>query len=239
MFLKIQQRPSDSPYIERVWTCHSNGGGLMTSVASATWDLCIWEHAGEMHVTVHGPETRVTRVPVPEGAEFFGISFALGSAMPHLAPSLIVNSAVDIPNATGRRFHLAGSSWLRPDDESAEDFVARLVRADVVVRDPLVATQLQGSPTGVTMRTVQRRFRAATGLTPGAVRQIERARHAAVLLRDGLHLEDVVHRLGYYDGPHLRHSLNRFIGLSPAQLSNPHSADQMSLLYTTGPLLRS
>lgn len=232
MFLEIQQRTSDSPFIERVWTCHSNGG-QMTSVASATWDLCFWEYAGDMHATVHGPETHATWIPVPSGAEFFGISFALGSVMPHLAPSLIVDGTVDIPDAEGRRFHLAGSSWLRPDYDSAEDFVAQLAREDLVVRDPLVADQLEGAPTDVTTRTVQRRFRAATGLTPGTVRQIERARHAAMLIQGGRHLEDVVHRLGFYDGPHLRRSLNRFIGWTPQQLRTPQAADQMSLLYTT------
>lgn len=233
MFLEIQQRPSDSPHIERVWRCHSNGGGQMTSVASPTWDLCFWEHAGQVHVTVHGPETRVTLMPVPEGAEFFGITFALGSAMPHMAPSLLVDGAVDIPDATARSFHLAGSSWRRPDYESAEAFVARLVRDDIVVRDPLVADQLLGASTSVTLRTVQRRFRTATGLTPGAVRQIERARRAAILLRDGIDVADVVHRLGYYDGPHLRRSLTRFIGWTPPRLRSPNPSDQMSLLYTT------
>lgn len=233
MFLDIEHRPSDSPYIERVWRCRSTGDGQLTSIASASWNLCFWEHAGQFHAAVHGPETRTTRTPVPADVVLLGISFATGSAVPHLAPSHIVGRAIGLPDATDRRFYLAGSTWHRPDYESAEGFVARLARADVLVRDPLVANELRGASTDVTRRTVQRRFRAATGLTPGSVRQIERARRAAVLLRDGLNLDDVIHRLGYYDGPHLRRSLKRFIGWTPAQLKSPRPTDQMSLLYTT------
>lgn len=233
MFLDIEQRQSDSPYIERVWNCFSNDGGVMTSIASPNWDLVFWKHAGRVHVTVHGPETKATRLPTPAGAEFFGITFALGSAMPHMAPRLIVDGAIDVPDPTARSFHLAGSSWQRPGYDTAEDFVARLVREEIVVRDPLVPKALRTVSVDVTRRTVQRRFREATGLSPGAVRQIQRARHAAVLLSDGHDVADVVDRLGYYDGPHLRHALTRFIGWTPSRLRDPDPADQLSLLYTT------
>ncbi|UYM05881.1 AraC family transcriptional regulator [Solicola gregarius] len=231
MFLEVHQRRSDSPYVERVWHSRSNGGGRMTSIASTTWDLVFWDLAGQAHVTVHGPETHATHLEVPAGATFFGISFTLGTAMPHLPPTRLVDRAVEVPNATAASFPLAGSGWERPDDESVETFVARLVRAGIVIRDPFVATR--GASVTTTLRTIQRRFRSATGLTPGAVRQIERARRAAVLLRDGRHVTDVVDRLGYYDGPHLRRSLTRFIGRTPALLKDPDPVDQMSLLYTT------
>ena len=51
-----------------------------------------------------------------------------------------------------------------------------------------------------------------TGLAPGAVRQIERARAAAALIQTGAPIADVAHDLGYYDQPHLARSLDRFIG---------------------------
>jgi AraC-like DNA-binding protein len=70
----------------------------------------------------------------------------------------------------------------------------------------------------VSERTLERRFRAATGLTHGAVRQIERARIAALLLTSGEAPGDVVDKLGYYDEPHLARALRRYVGRTAGQL---------------------
>jgi AraC-like DNA-binding protein len=83
-------------------------------------------------------------------------------------------------------------------------------------------------------RTIQRRFRAATGLTRTAVRQIDRARTAAALIREGVPVQDVVHRLGYFDQPHLAHSLTRYVGWTATQLREQTPAEPLSLLYKTG-----
>jgi methylphosphotriester-DNA--protein-cysteine methyltransferase len=87
---------------------------------------------------------------------------------------------------------------------------------------------------------VQRRVAAATGLTQGGIRQVERARQAAILLGEGVAPLDVVNRLGYYDQPHLARSLQRFIGRTATELRARHEAEQpLSLLYkiddATGP----
>jgi hypothetical protein len=68
---------------------------------------------------------------------------------------------------------------------------------------PLVSDVVEGGLPQVGARSVQRRVAAATGLTQGLIRQIERARQAAILLGEGVATLDVVHRLGYYDQPHL------------------------------------
>src|SRR5690606_40001630 len=96
-------------------------------------------------------------------------------------------------------FVLAGTRRPLPTFDDAEEFVARLVRDNVLVRDPLVAEALGGETPRVSARTLQRRVAAATGLTPSAIRQIDRARQAAVLLGEGAAPLDVTHRLGYYD----------------------------------------
>ena len=58
---------------------------------------------------------------------------------------------------------------------------------------------------------------------------------AAILLGDGLAALDVVHRLGYYDQPHLARSLSRFVGRTATQLRRPEAPEPLSLLYKTGP----
>jgi methylphosphotriester-DNA--protein-cysteine methyltransferase len=90
----------------------------------------------------------------------------------------------------------------------------------------------------VTPRSVQRRVAAATGLTQGTIRQIERARQAAMLLQRGEAAADVVHRVGYHDQPHLARSLSRFIGRKATELQRPTGAEVLSLLYKTDAQVR-
>ncbi|UBU16222.1 helix-turn-helix domain-containing protein [Nonomuraea gerenzanensis] len=233
MGLEVESRPSDSPYVQRVWRSRSDDVGRMISVAAASWDLVFWEHGGQVSAAVQGPETKASPAPVPAHATFFGISFAVGASMPHLPMERLVDGNVPIPDATRRSFHLKGSTWRLPGYDDAEWFVRRLVREEILVLDPVVAAVLGGRPAGVSERTVQRRFVAATGLTRGAVRRIDRARRAAVLLRDGAPAQDVVHRLGYFDQPHLARSLSRYVGRTATQLADPAPPEPLSLLYRT------
>jgi AraC-like DNA-binding protein len=92
------------------------------------------------------------------------------------------------------------------------------VKDGVVVRDPIVGEVVRGGRPEVSDRTLERRFRAATGLTRGAVRQIERAREAAYLLAAGKGPTDVVASLGYFDQPHLARALRRYVGRTATQL---------------------
>jgi len=238
MPLDNEDRPSDSPYIHRVWRSRASGVARMTSVATSTWELVFWDEDGDCHVAVRGPETVASTADVPDGSASFGITFAHGTSMPHLPPARLVDSAVASPRVTARTFVLGGSSWSTPSFDSAEQFVARLVRSGFLVRDPLVDDVLAGGAAAeVGTRSVQRRIAAATGLTAGGIRQIERARQAAILLGEGVPPLEVVSRLGYYDQPHLARSLTRFVGRTATALRHPAGGDAqpLSLLYKTDP----
>ncbi|MDW5330620.1 AraC family transcriptional regulator [Plantactinospora sp. KLBMP9567] len=235
MPLENEDRPSDSPYVHRVWRSQASGVARMTSIATSNWELVFWERLGSVHAAVRGPETTVSSVEVPDGSASVGITFAHGTSMPHLPAARLVDSALESPHATATTFTLRGEEWLIPDFESAEQFVARLVRQGVVVRDPLVDEVVTGGMPELGTRSVQRRVAAATGLTQGGIRQIERARQAAVLLGEGVVPLEVVNRLGYYDQPHLARSLQRFIGRTATELRRPDAAAQpLSLLYKIG-----
>jgi hypothetical protein len=205
----------------------------MTSIAAAHWDLVFWQHRGQVRVAVQGPESKASPAPVPEDATFFGIIFSLGTSLAHLPVSRLVDDSAELPGATRRSFWLDGSAWRLPDYDNAEGFVRRLVRQDVLVRDPVVVAALRGAPADVSERTVQRRFLAATGLTRDAIRQIGRARQAAVLIQEGLPVHQVVYQLGYFDQPHLARSLTRFIGRTVTQLRAGDPPEPLSLLYKT------
>ena len=81
------------------------------------------------------------------------------------------------------------------------------------------------------MRSAQRRFVRATGITYAAYRTIERARYATNLLREGVPIIDVVHRAGYYDQPHLTRSFDYLIGQTPSEVAR--ATRQLSFLYKT------
>ncbi|GIG68845.1 helix-turn-helix domain-containing protein [Phytomonospora endophytica] len=215
MRLLFGTRPSESSWIRSVWTCASGELTEMTSVASPTWGLVFWEQAGRAHAAVTGPETGTATAPVPEGAAFTGIEFAVGTSLRAVATRSLVNGGIALPDTTRRSFRLGGRRWETPGPDDAEALVRRLVGDEIVIRDPLLAP---AKPPPVGERTLERRFRAATGLTRGAVRQIVRARTAAERLASGAVTGDVVAALGFYDEPHLARALRRYIGWTATQL---------------------
>ncbi len=190
----------------------------MTSVAGVRWGLVFWEQGGQAFAGVTGPGTRAGTAPVPEGARFTGIEFAVGTSLRAVPVSGLVDGGVVLPDTTRRTFRLDGGRWETPGADDAEALVERLVRDGVLVRDPVVGEVLRGARPDVSGRTVERRFRAATGLTRGAVRQIERARTAAELLAGGESAADVVGKLEYFDEPHLARALRAYVGRTAGQL---------------------
>ncbi|MFI8895503.1 helix-turn-helix domain-containing protein [Streptomyces paradoxus] len=218
MELRFGTRLSDSPWVDSVWTCTSEQVTTMTSVAGVRWGLVFWEQDSRSYAAVTGPETRTSTAPVPEGAVFTGIEFAVGTSLRALPAPGLVDGGVELPDTTRRTFRLDGTRWQTPDADDAEALVEQLVKAGIVERDPLVAAILRGHEPAVSARTVERRFRAATGLTRGAVRQIERARTAAELLAAGDSAADVVAKLDYFDEPHLARALRTYVGRTAGAL---------------------
>ncbi|MBN6038418.1 helix-turn-helix domain-containing protein [Amycolatopsis sp. 195334CR] len=234
----VEQRPSESPYVERVYRAGDVAGAVparMRSVANSNWELVVWRDRGETHVAVRGPETGPTVLELGRGeSETVGIIFRHGAFLSPLPVPKLVDTAVSSPHTTARSFVLQGEEWETPAYDNAEVFVDRLVRAGLLVRDPLVTDVLRGDATTlVTPRSVQRRVAAATGLTQGAIRQIERARQAVLLLGRGMAAVEVAQRVGYHDQPHLARSLTRFTGRTASQLRQADGDEVLSLLYKT------
>lgn len=218
MGLQFGTRASDSPWIASVWTCTSDRIQQMTSVASETFGLVFWSQQGRPAVAITGPESRTATSPVPEGATFTGIQFAVGTSLRSVGNPSLLDAGIELPDVTRRSFWLDGGHWQTPGADDAEAFVARLVRDALLVRDPLVVAARRGERSSVSSRTLERRFRAATGLTRGALEQIERARTAAQLLASGAPVNEVAEHLHYYDEPHLARALRRYVGRTPKQL---------------------
>jgi len=225
-------RPSDSPFIERVWTCHSESGGPFLAVASTHWEFVVSRVAGETLLTLHGPETQPREVHCPADGEWFAIRFKAGTFMPGLPVSrLIDGNDVHLPGAFRNRFRLDGSAFEIPDFDNAEVFVGKLARRGLLVRDAGVAAALAGDEDALHTRTAQRHFLHATGMSHRALRQIDRARHATMLLRDGMAPGEVAAEAGYFDQAHLTRALRKLIGLTPGGIARDER--QLSFLYKT------
>ena len=80
-------------------------------------------------------------------------------------------------------------------------------------------------------RTAQRHFLQSTGITHSTSHQIERARQATNLLKQGVSILDTVYEAGYFDQAHLTRSLKHLIGQTPAQIIR--AEQQLSFLYNT------
>ncbi len=237
MIIFDEDRPSDSPFVERVWGAHSEGAHPFLSIAASRCELVVSRLQGEISVTVRGPETRPTQMgDCPGGGEWFGIILKPGAYLPMLPPEKLVDGQVDLPVVSRNSFWLSGSTWQLPDYENVDTFVDWLVRRELLVRDPFVDTALQGPPKEHDPRTVQRHFLRATGLTHTATRQIERARYATCLLREGVSILDTVEQAGYFDQPHLTRSLKHYIGQTPAEILQKSRPEQLSFLYKTLPV---
>jgi hypothetical protein len=111
LFLLFEDRPSDSPFVERVWRSHSERAGMFQSIAACHWEMVVTRHEGKTSLTVRGPETKATTAECPAHGDWFAIRFRLGTFMPLLRPrNLRDRNDVVLPNATGRSFWLNGSA---------------------------------------------------------------------------------------------------------------------------------
>jgi hypothetical protein len=215
----IDEWTSASPFVERTWRTTSEPDAYFISVAVPYWELVFTTRQGRTEVTVRGPETKASTAPVPQDAEFFGISFRLGTFMPSLPPAQLVDGARVLPPASSRSFVLNGSSWEIPAAHNADVFVGRLARAGLLARDSLIGAVLQGKPSGLSVRSAERHVSRATGLTRGLIRQMQRAEQAVDLLNRKVPISETAARCGYADQAHLARSLRRFAGQTPIQIS--------------------
>ena len=221
MTFLFEDRPSDSSFVETIWRAQSEDAGSFLSIAATHWEMVVTRYGGKTTFTVRGPETKATPLHYQRtGVEWLGIRFKLGAFLPHLPPGhLLDRRDVNLPEVTSQSFWLQGSAWEFPTFENADTFVERLVREGLLVRDEVVEAVLQGQLQALSVRAVQYRFLQATGLTHRTVQQIERARYAMTLLRQGASIPDTVYQAGYFDQPHLTRALKRLSGQTPAQIA--------------------
>src|SRR5919108_3259512 len=122
----LEARSSRSALVERTWRTTSETSEpeeSFISVAAAHWEMVVTRQRGTVQLTVRGPETRATLVPIPQDAEFFGLEFSPGTFMPGLPPARLVDRTLTLPAVTSTSFRLDGSAWELPGPDDADVFV--------------------------------------------------------------------------------------------------------------------
>jgi AraC-like DNA-binding protein len=218
MFPYLQERQSDSPLVKRIWTTKSERADSFTSISTVSWSMVIARCRGRNSISFHGPETGATRKDFPPDAEWFGIEFKPGTFMPTILPSTLIDKCIVFPIPSSSSFTLFYSKWQMPSFENADNFIDRLVRKSILEHEPI--TNISNQRQTKSVRTIQYRFLRSTGLSKRTIQQIERARYATTLLKEGVSILDTVYEAGYSDQPHLTRSLKRFIGYTPAEIKS-------------------
>jgi hypothetical protein len=207
--------------LARVWTAKCDSPADFSSIASVNPGIGFVRVGGATTVHLRGPETKAATLSCPRDAEYFGADFRLGAYLPMFAPARLAN----LQDAVLRilpdgRILLDRRAWEMPTPQNIDVFIDRLQRAGLLVVDSLVEELQHGGAAGaVPERTAQSRFVRAVGLSRRKLQLIERARHAARLLRAGTAIADVVSSAGYYDQPHLTRVVRQLIGYTPAELA--------------------
>lgn len=197
--------------------------------------------AGTLFYT--GPWLEPLAVPVIPGVRFVGIRLRPGAteALLHLPVASLFNASRPAElhgGARGRELQAALSPGVLASDSldgaslAFDRFwleeVSRLPQPDPVVSraiDALVASHGEQTIAGVaelvgySERTVLRRFRAATALTPKQFARIRRLLAAAWHAVDGEERWGrIAAQAGYADQPHLHHDVKALTGLRPEEL---------------------
>lgn len=208
------------PLVQRVWSASCDATTRVTSAAKPSSMIAFARSAAGTTVHLRGPETTGTSLTCPEGSEFFGVELRLGAHLPLHPPSRLtdLNDAV-LPTLPGDRILLDDRDWEMPTAQNVDVFLDRLVRAGLLVFDPLVDEIRHGErPRGMSERTAQIRFRRAVGISHRKLVSIEQAQHAAKLLTAGRPIADVVATAGYYDQPQLARAMRWATGHTPGEL---------------------
>ena len=208
------------PLVQRVWSASCDATTWFASAAKPSSMIAFARYRGRLTVHLRGPETRGTSLPCPEGCEFFGVELRLGAYLPLYPPSGLtdLNDAL-LPTLPGDRILLANQDWETPTEQNVDVFLDRLVRAGLLIFDPLVDEIRHGErPRGMSERIAQIRFRRAVGISHRKLVSIEQAQHAAQLLTAGRSIAEVVTASGYYDQPQLARAMRWAIGHTPGEL---------------------
>jgi hypothetical protein len=215
---RLTIREADSGYIEAVTNWVIGNEDRSIAAPDGCWDLVVLKQDGRTNVLLTGQTTQAVPLPFTPGDEIMTISFKASVFLSFIPAATMLDRAILLPN-TRRSFQLASDVFEIPTFENAEGFVQSLMKKEQIGQDDAVEEALRNHPPAYSLRSLQRRFLRATGMTQNYFRQIQRARQAATLLQNGVPATRVAFETGYADQPHMSRSLKRILGRTPTEIA--------------------
>ncbi len=217
MAFVFNQRQSSSPLIESVWYSQDADNGYYLAASDGRLHLhFVTTPKGKTQVYIRRPSPHAIPVIYRTGNNNVGIICSPGVfAAPHIEHAL--------------------AAWQSPTFDNAERFVERLADKHLLASDLVVRQIVAGRYMPVTLRTIQRHFITAIGLTPTYIQHIQRANKAVELLQHGNNILRVVDELDYADQAHLTRSVKQVSGCTPGQIiKKTERARQLSAVQGYG-----
>jgi AraC-like DNA-binding protein len=212
------ERDSTHEYVEAVWHKTADGSNYWVP-ADGCWDIIFAARPGAVRVFIAGHMTKARLTRHAKGTELFGIRFRPSVYMSQLPLGNLLNSRAYLHH--GGPHHpvwLEGIRYELPADETAELFVSKLRKNNVLVRDQIIDESLNGQMTNLSSRSVQRHFQQTTGLTKKFIEQTKRVQLAEQLLKNNKPATQVASQVGYADQAHMTRSFRMLLGYTPSQL---------------------
>lgn len=218
-----KSRPSDSPYIDRVWRSQNLTDGVYSATPDGSWDLIVMIHqTGVMQMALAGQATKPMQVPYQAGTGSIVISFSPGAYMPHYPAETLLDSIIFLPNFDNEHFNLAGHTFAFPTFDDAEVLIEKMISLGILKNDRIVDGASKGAPIAASSSTTQRHFAHTTGLTQKYLAQIHQAQRAIKLLQEGKRPIEAAIESGYTDQPHLAKSLKKIMDTKPSDVDDIH-----------------
>jgi hypothetical protein len=208
----------ESAHIKAITLTTFSVAGSTLMQPDGCWDFVILKRDGHATVLRTGLTTKAVTYEHQPGDEILTVSFKASTFMPLMPGEHMRNEGVVLPEIGPDRFWLGTDVLEIPNFGNADVFAQRLLRADIVQSNDVVAAILDGHPKAMSERTLQRHFLKTTGVTYKAFTQIERAQKAMGLLQIGRPAADVAFALGFTDQAHMINSLKAIMGQTPRQI---------------------
>ena len=218
-----KSRTSSHPFIDTVWKSHNLTDGVYLATPDGSWDIIVgFDVNNRPSGIIAGQATKPMRVPYTAGTRSVVVSFAAGVFMPQLPASELLDSVRPLNIIDDGHFELFGHIIPFPTFETAEEMVNEMVRLGILQHDDLVDSALRGTEKATSKRSSQRRFLKATGTTRKQLEQIERAKEAVRLLKQGKTPIEAAADAGYADQPHMAKSIKKIMHSKPSNVNDIH-----------------
>jgi AraC-like DNA-binding protein len=222
MTQKHSRRSSSHPWIDAVWQTVCLTDGTYRATPDGSWDLIFRvtpDKPSVVFLTGQGKEP--VDVPYTAGEHGIVISFAAHVYVTQDKPTTAHAGLRFLPiNEDG--FVLKGVELPLPTFLNAEHLTDKMVEANLLQSDDLVAKAFTANPKAASKRAAQERFKKVTGITQQDFQLIRRAQEAVRRLKSGDKPATVAVDLGYTDQPHMTKSIKKIMGSLPSNLEAVH-----------------